>query len=62
MGSHLKAQCERAEVPFFMKQLGKVPIFDDPATDDTVFMKDPKGGNPAEWPEDLRVQQFPGAP
>jgi hypothetical protein len=24
-----------------------------------VMLHDPKGGNPAEWPADLRVQQFP---
>lgn len=25
-----------------------------------VALRDPKGGNPAEWPEDLRVREFPG--
>lgn len=25
-----------------------------------VRLKHPKGGDPAEWPEDLRVQEFPG--
>jgi hypothetical protein len=23
------------------------------------FLKDKKGGDPAEWPEDLRVREFP---
>jgi len=27
-----------------------------------LVMRDRKGGDPAEWPEDLRVQQFPAAP
>ena len=26
----------------------------------TISLKDRKGGDPEEWPEDLRVQQFPG--
>lgn len=25
-----------------------------------VVLRDPKGGDPAEWPEDLRVREFPG--
>lgn len=25
-----------------------------------IYLKDRKGGDPAEWPEDLRVRQFPG--
>ena len=24
-------------------------------------LKDPKGGDPAEWPEDIRVRQYPEA-
>ena len=27
-----------------------------------VNLRDPKGGDPAEWPEDLRVREFPNAP
>ena len=23
------------------------------------FLRDPKGGDPSEWPEDLRVREFP---
>lgn len=59
----IKAQCERAGVAFFMKQLGADPreaygrIVDAP-----MPVKDAKGGDMAEWPEDLRVQQFPEAP
>lgn len=26
-----------------------------------IILRDPKGGDPAEWPEDLRVRQFPQA-
>lgn len=24
-----------------------------------INLRDPKGGDPAEWPEDLRVREFP---
>lgn len=41
----LQAQCSARHVPFFMKQLGGFPD---------------KRHNPAEWPEDLQIQQFPG--
>lgn len=52
------AECRAAAVPLFMKQLG-----DDPRTHvdwwllDTV--KASKGGDPSEWPEDLRVREWP---
>ena len=26
-----------------------------------IHLRDRKGGDPSEWPEDLRVRQFPGA-
>lgn len=31
----------------------------EPDCPNIVILKDPKGGDPAEWPEDLRVRQFP---
>ncbi len=63
------AQCVSAGVPCFVKQLG-ANLRADPngkdgftvwASDGTCrpFLKHPKGGDPAEWPEDLRVRQFP---
>lgn len=45
----------------FVKQLGSFSVryqrykpgsFDAP-------IRDPKGGDPSEWPEDLRVREFP---
>jgi len=50
------AQCKAAGVPVFMKQVGA-----DPFTNDNLYMtlKDRKGGDPLEWPEDLRVRQMP---
>ena len=56
-------QCKHAGVPCFVKQLGSVPVqtcrppYDSET--DTLKLKHPKGGDPAEWPEDLRVREFP---
>jgi protein gp37 len=50
-------ECYAAAVPVFVKQLGSTIIARDwPAM---PFPKDPAGADPAEWPEDLRVRQFP---
>jgi protein gp37 len=60
----LLKQCRAAGVPFFMKQIGSNPT----ATGNlhgfssTVFphtMKDRKGGAMEDWPEHLRVREFP---
>lgn len=53
-------QCKDAGVPVFMKQIGAAAEYFDP--DGThVFpeYRDRKGENPAEWPSDLRVREFP---
>jgi protein gp37 len=70
----LVQQCWPAGVPCFVKQLGAVPVSLDLAdyTGRPTFfwqeglaqrlamgLADRKGGDPAEWPEDLRVRQFP---
>lgn len=57
-------QCQTANVPVFVKQLGRVPF--EPAKfrrdgDAGLNLKDKKGGDMAEWPEDLRVREFPEA-
>ena len=65
-------QCQAAGVPCFVKQFGASVIahpnndaWPVPSTwetrDGTTYFipKHPKGGDPAEWPEDLRVRQFP---
>lgn len=62
-------QCKAAGVPCFVKQLGRhaVAVHDKkfcPACDGAAYpmeLSDAKGGNPADWPEDLRVREFPGA-
>lgn len=53
----LVGQCKAAGVPAFVKQLGSVPM--------GVNLMVPRyraGRDPAEWPADLRVQQFPESP
>jgi hypothetical protein len=58
------AQCAAAGVACFVKQLGAQPIID--VRDDRAIsgwrkraLTDRKGGDWSEWPEDLRVRQFP---
>jgi len=62
--------CQQAAVPVFVKQLGARPCSPscaDPACThpdcDPGWLKlhDPKGGNPDEWPKDLRVREYPDA-
>ena len=53
----LVQQCQAADVPVFMKQLGARPRWDRDET--TIYLRDRKGGDPSEWPSDLRVRQFP---
>jgi protein gp37 len=68
-------QCRAAGVPVFVKQLGARPRTDTPSdlpewssardrcsayrTVALHQIRDRKGGDPAEWPEDLRVREFP---
>lgn len=44
-------QCRAAQVPCFVKQLG--------SRSSVRRLNHPKGADPAEWPADLRVRQFP---
>lgn len=67
-------QCREAGVPCFVKQIGSHPIIRERELwqmagcpeewkpgDSLVRMKiaHPKGGDQVEWPEDLRVREFP---
>ncbi len=53
------SQCCRARVPVFVKQIGSAPVSYD-ADWDAALVKDPKGGDPAEWPAYLReCREFP---
>lgn len=51
----IRDQCKSAKVSFFFKQAGSKPL------DGGVPLKirDPKGGNLLEIPEDLRIQEWP---
>ena len=50
---HTINDCRAAGVPVFVKQLGSNPIYPQDR------IKDRAGADPTEWPEDLRVQEFP---
>lgn len=64
------AQCHRADTPVFVKQLGARPYTTCVACESpspvsgkcrghSLTLRDRAGADPAEWPEDLRVQEFP---
>jgi len=67
--AHIRAiveQCKAAGVPVFVKQLGAKPYegrerrYPEPMNIKfPLQLKDKKGGDPDEWPADLRVRQFP---
>jgi protein gp37 len=48
----LRDACRRDGAAFFCKQLGS-------AWAKSAHARDSHGGNPAEWPPDLRVREFP---
>lgn len=66
-------QCRAASVPVFMKQAGSNPQDHGTGLDwpegvsftrgvgpgSRVLLVDRAGGDPAEWPEDLRIRRFP---
>lgn len=61
-------QCNDFDVPCFVKQLGSRPLIRCREPGETGFSEfgpivrtTGKGGNPEEWPEHLRVRQFPKA-
>jgi protein gp37 len=54
-------QCKAAGVPCFVKQMGAKPsiVVSPHQAVPSSIIKDKKGGDMAEWPEDLRVREFP---
>lgn len=53
-------QCLVAGVPVFVKQIGSRPVAPYPESRDYgMMLRDRAGAEPAEWPADLRVQEFP---
>lgn len=56
----LVRQCQAAGMPVFVKQLGSQPIESDGVGFVRhMMLRDKKGGDPSEWPEDLRVREYP---
>ena len=56
------SQCKAAGIPCFVKQLGKnpeEPIASCPSRAMGLGLRDKKGGDWNEWPEDLRVREYP---
>jgi len=52
--------CRTLRVPCFVKQLGGWPMVGRPgATVQRLVLQHAKGGDPSEWPEHLRVRQWP---
>lgn len=56
-------QCHVASIPCFVKQLGSRPVVTttrgQAMPNDLRAFSHPKGGDPSEWPENLRVRQMP---
>jgi protein gp37 len=52
----LAEQCRYSRIPVFVKQLGASQLSGGILVTGT---RDPKGGDPAEWPADLRIREFP---
>jgi len=54
-------QCKAAKVPVFMKQVGTRPVAFTLQTGyvEPMKLKSRKGGDPAEWPIDLRIREYP---
>lgn len=51
----LRAHCQRNGTAYFLKQLGRNPVTEGKS----IRLKDPHGGDWSEWPEHLRVREFP---
>lgn len=53
-------QCWKEKVPCFVKQLGANSIQSISENSEIkIELKHPKGGDTSEWPEDLKVRQYP---
>ncbi|HEY9864974.1 MAG TPA: phage Gp37/Gp68 family protein [Candidatus Obscuribacterales bacterium] len=55
----IASQCQSAKVPVFVKQLGSNALQGDIANGSKLKLKDRKGSDILEFPEDLKLQQFP---
>lgn len=63
----LRAQCRTAGVAYHLKQVGSNPVHNITPEHETLKqmrplrLRDKHGGNPSEWPEAIRVREFPEA-
>jgi protein gp37 len=48
-------ECKRAGIPFFLKQLGRRPFYQQKP----LKLEDRHGGDWNEWPAELRIREFP---
>lgn len=65
----IRDQCQAARVPVFIKQMGRDPYDGLEGCEEPIGaglpesawlnLKDKKGGDWSEWPEDLRVREYP---
>ena len=53
------AQCNAANVPCFVKQVGSDPVENGERWRLRPRLADRKGGDIMEWPEDIRVREMP---
>lgn len=51
----IRDHCQRRKAAFFLEQLGRVPRLGG----DAMILRDNHGGDWDEWPETLRVREFP---
>ena len=57
--SSIVDQCAEADIPVFMKQLGANPTTKTADGIQHLTLKNRKGGEPYEWPRNVRVRYFP---
>jgi len=55
----IRDECKADGIAFFMKQFGSSPWSEGCDGDRRMIFKDPKGGDIDEFPEELRIRQFP---
>lgn len=57
---NLVQQCVKSRIAPFVKQVGAKPFHNTSAGHHFFELHDRKGGDPAEWPEDIRIREYPG--
>ena len=55
-GLNVMSLCDTHSVPLFWKQMGSHVV---DLHGERIRLRDPKGGDPAEWPSETRVREFP---